>query len=602
MSLNARTALPLTLLVWVVGAMAPPVAPAAVRLASPTSIDTAGDCLVTACRLDRALAAAQPGDEVALEDGVPYSISYEAKATNAVTIRPANPGTQPRLVGTAGLAFPTLRLGAGGTVTGLQIETAASQPALFLGGGARGVGLELFAGTGASATAAKLESFTTSTALINSVAKTASAYTAVEVVDPAVLANRGGASIVNVTAIATGASSWGVTTELYGQSPVLKNSIVRSTAKALHGRSGSMAILTSNTNFPFSGAANFTDGANNQKDVAVTFANQAGDDYRVPAGQPTIDAGAADALITATIDPDGNARSVGSAPDIGAFEYDPTPAPPASPADPGDGDGDAGTGGDTTGGDTTGGDTTGGDTTGGDTTGGDTTGGDTTNRGTTTGTTSAIAPETLTSYVAPDGTTVLAPAAAPVLGTAVTVDAGQGTPLVKLPGSTKYVPVTEATSIPVGSTIDATLGHIRLTSVRDDEGRTQTGEFWGGRFVVRQAKDKVAYTDLVLTGSSFAGCPKVAKPRARAATAFAAAASRKQKGAVVRSLWGRDHKGKFRTRGRNSVATVRGTVWLVQDRCDGTLTRVTKGAVDVRETSGTVVRLRAGRSHLAKRR
>ena len=62
-----------------------------------------------------------------------------------------------------------------------------------------------------------------------------------------------------------------------------------------------------------------------------------------------------------------------------------------------------------------------------------------------------------------------------------------------------------------------------------------------------------------------------------------------------------DGKGSFRTRGRNSAATVRGTKWLTQERCDGTLTRVTRGTVSVRDTRArrTVV-VRAGRSYLAR--
>ena len=40
---------------------------------------------------------------------------------------------------------------------------------------------------------------------------------------------------------------------------------------------------------------------------------------------------------------------------------------------------------------------------------------------------------------------------------------------------------------------------------------------------------------------------------------------------------------KFRTTGNYSAATVRGTEWLVQDSCSGTLTRVTQGVVAVRD-------------------
>ena len=61
--------------------------------------------------------------------------------------------------------------------------------------------------------------------------------------------------------------------------------------------------------------------------------------------------------------------------------------------------------------------------------------------------------------------------------------------------------------------------------------------------------------------------------------------------------------GRFRTRGRHSAATVRGTIWVTADRCDGTLTRVKRGRVAVRDLRRrrTVV-VRAGKSYLAPRR
>ena len=82
------------------------------------------------------------------------------------------------------------------------------------------------------------------------------------------------------------------------------------------------------------------------------------------------------------------------------------------------------------------------------------------------------------------------------------------------------------------------------------------------------------------------------------AGARAAAASAKR---PPRRLWGRDDHGRFRTRGSNSVATVRGTAWYVEDRCDGTLTRVSKGSVSVRDLrrQRTVI-VNAGKSYLAR--
>jgi hypothetical protein len=62
-------------------------------------------------------------------------------------------------------------------------------------------------------------------------------------------------------------------------------------------------------------------------------------------------------------------------------------------------------------------------------------------------------------------------------------------------------------------------------------------------------------------------------------------------------------RGRFVTRGSNSSATVRGTIWTTTDRCDGTLTQVRRGTVvvrDFRRKRNVVVR--AGKSYLARAR
>jgi len=65
---------------------------------------------------------------------------------------------------------------------------------------------------------------------------------------------------------------------------------------------------------------------------APAFADASRDDFHELVGSPTIDRGIADPAIGA-FDFDGVARSVGGAPDIGAFEYQP-PAPPPTIGDP----------------------------------------------------------------------------------------------------------------------------------------------------------------------------------------------------------------------------------------------------------------------------
>jgi hypothetical protein len=126
----------------------------------------------------------------------------------------------------------------------------------------------------------------------------------------------------------------------------------------------------------------------------------------------------------------------------------------------------------------------------------------------------------------------------------------------------------------------------------------QSGWFSGGWFVVRQPRGGRGMTDLALAGGTFAGCPRGAVARAsRVAT------ERRGPHQVVRQLWGRDRHGRFRTHGRDSVGTVRGTRWLTADRCDGTLTVVTRGAVAVRARGARrAVRVTAGHRLLVAHR
>jgi hypothetical protein len=182
---------------------------------------------------------------------------------------------------------------------------------------------------------------------------------------------------------------------------------------------------------------------------------------------------------------------------------------------------------------------------------------------------------------------VLAPATTPELGQSVGVEEQAGSVLVRVPGSPRPVPITDAASIPVGSVVDARKGTVALSSALRGAAR-QTGTFHGGIFEVRQAAGAGGMTELVLRGP---------QPVCTPGGARAAAASARR---PPRALWGRDDHGRFRTRGSNSVATVRGTAWYVEDRCDGTLTRVSEGSVSVRDLhrQRTVV-VQAGKSYLA---
>jgi hypothetical protein len=178
---------------------------------------------------------------------------------------------------------------------------------------------------------------------------------------------------------------------------------------------------------------------------------------------------------------------------------------------------------------------------------------------------------------------------APKQGATVEVSKGIGVVTITLPGSAKGVPLSGQDSIPVGATVDATNGKVELTSAVDASGKTQTGTFWGGVFKIRQQAKGDGYTELVLVGGPPSNCASAGK---------ASISSKRKRGA---RLWGHDHHGHFRTRGQNSVATVRGTRWLTEERCGGTLTHVTQGAVAVRDrhTHRTVL-VKAHHSYLAR--
>jgi hypothetical protein len=199
----------------------------------------------------------------------------------------------------------------------------------------------------------------------------------------------------------------------------------------------------------------------------------------------------------------------------------------------------------------------------------------------------------------------------PVLGKEVNALPVSGTVFVLLPGTghvsqahasaakgVGFIPLTEARQLPVGTIFDATAGVARLTSATVVKGKPQTGDFGGGLFKVLQNRRERGLTelDLVVSAATTKTCPTVGK-------ATGAAAKKALPKAVLNLLRASDNKGKFRTKGRFSSATVRGTQWTTSDRCDGTLTAVKRGSVvvsDFRRKRQIVVR--AGRAYLAKAR
>ncbi len=184
----------------------------------------------------------------------------------------------------------------------------------------------------------------------------------------------------------------------------------------------------------------------------------------------------------------------------------------------------------------------------------------------------------------------------PALGTRLVVEELAGA--AKVQASQRkgkpFSALREPREFKMGSFVDSRRGRVRLTVSRTGGTGIQDSEFSGGLFQVLQSRkrSRKGLTELRLKGGSFRNCgSSVRKGDAQSA---------KRKKRRIRRLRG-NGKGRYRTRGRYSAATVRGTDWTVEDRCDGTLTRVKRGRVAVRDfhRKKTII-LRAGKRYLAK--
>jgi hypothetical protein len=143
-------------------------------------------------------------------------------------------------------------------------------------------------------------------------------------------------------------------------------------------------------------------------------------------------------------------------------------------------------------------------------------------------------------------------------------------------------------NIPIGSILDATKGVSQINMATNASGsKTQLGKFSQGVFKTQQSKGSALTTAVLLGSGNFR---KQCRP-------FGFLAKKRRR---HRRLFG-NVRGRFRTRGRHSTATVRGTKWLTQDTCAGTLTLVKSGSVFVRDFGKrkTVV-VRARHRYLAR--
>jgi hypothetical protein len=533
----------------------PAVADATTPQARYAAVDGSGDaCTADApCALSDALDGAVTGSEVVVTPGT-YRVGEELELSRAVAVHGAAGQPRPWLVGAELGGDSVLSDRHGGTLRHLGLKaTGAGDTALTLED-TTGEDLLLVSEQGKGATVAGSPN---ETVLRDSaVLATGDDATGLKLhtdSDP------GDVRLVNVTAMAPDGEA--VSCDMTGGTAAIVNTIARGEEADIDAsRATADACTASHSNFVKSNSSSEDDGGGNQESQPK-FVDATSGDYRVLDGTPTDDKGTSDPEL-GTADPAGCVRTLGARPDIGAYEHpDPladacasTPAEPLllAPALPDELVAQPG--------------------------------------GTTTPVTRAPAPVPAGDATEPEAHH----APAPVLGKQMVLSPpARGAIRYRVPGSRRFLTLTSAAHIPVGSVIDARAGHARLTSALDRHGRVQAGTFWGAKFQIRQTKRGRGMVELYLRGGGLSACP------ATGAHASASIAAKRRKPA--RSLWGRDHHGRYRTHGQSSAATARGTHWVTRDTCAGTRTRVLAGAVSVRDhVRHRTVLVRAGHSYLAR--
>jgi hypothetical protein len=201
------------------------------------------------------------------------------------------------------------------------------------------------------------------------------------------------------------------------------------------------------------------------------------------------------------------------------------------------------------------------------------------------------------------------PVERPMVGATVEIKPESGTVLVRLPedkGTGTFVPLADVATVPVGSVVDTRQGEVRLRSAVGFSGPLESGTFSKGVFRIvhpRRLRD-AGITELRMRGSVPGPCPAADAWAARLVRRLYSDVRRRPRSSRSGSSAAASAEAPrtgFRVRGRHSTATAQDAAWTTSDRCDGTLTRVTRGELvlqDLRRERSIV--LGAGEGYLAR--
>jgi len=180
----------------------------------------------------------------------------------------------------------------------------------------------------------------------------------------------------------------------------------------------------------------------------------------------------------------------------------------------------------------------------------------------------------------------------PVAGETLNLEAAEGNVQLLCPGEDSYARLVGFKQVPVGCLINTRHGTVDLTASKGSSGELQNADFWGGVFIATQDKGDNKEVELKLAGRRM--CERRDSNGRPVATLS-------RRGNSGRKLWG-SGKGDYSTSGSHGSATVRGTTWLVVDRCDAsTLIKVIEGIVWVRDFVKDIsLTLTAGQQYVAK--
>jgi hypothetical protein len=183
----------------------------------------------------------------------------------------------------------------------------------------------------------------------------------------------------------------------------------------------------------------------------------------------------------------------------------------------------------------------------------------------------------------------------PVAGSLAVIRAA-GPFQLRLPDGPRYFNLQGSIKFPVGSTIDPEAGTVRLTAATRASGGRQRIDVAQGAFRIRQRTGRRPRTELSLAGPR----PRCnSSPSARASGILDAPSSRSIL-VDAKPPRRRSRPQRVEVRGPHSEASTRGTKWLTEERCDGTLTTVLSGSVRVHDIGrDRDVIVRPGRPYLA---